>query len=113
MKLYKKKFAYRDLIGSILIFCAVICLFWYGFSNTVQANSTEQLKVTRTAIQKSIVNCYAVEGSYPPNIKYVEDHYGIKIDHSKYIVNYELIGSNVMPSIQVLEKGSESGEEIK
>ena len=113
MKLYKTKFAYRDLVVSILIFCAIICLFWYGFSNTIQANSAQQLNVTRTAIQKSIVNCYAVEGSYPPNIQFVEDHYGIKIDHSKYIVNYELIGSNVMPSVQVLEKGSESGEEIK
>ncbi len=113
MKLYKTKFAYKDLILSMLIFCGVICLFWYGFSSTAQANSSEKLQVTRSAIQKSIVNCYAVEGFYPPNIKYVEDHYGILIDHSKYIVNYELIGSNVMPSVEILEKGSDSGRESR
>ncbi|MDF2631938.1 MAG: hypothetical protein K0Q85_534 [Caproiciproducens sp.] len=108
MKLYKTKFAYRDLLITILIFCTVLGLFWYGFTNTFQANSAEKLQITRTAVQKSIVNCYAVEGTYPPDIKYLEDHYGIVIDHSKYIVNYELAGSNVMPSVEILEKGSDS-----
>ncbi len=108
MKLYKTKFAYRDLLITILIFCTVLGLFWYGFTSTFQANSAEKLQITRTAVQKSIVNCYAVEGTYPPNIKYLEDHYGIVIDHSKYIVNYELAGSNVMPSVEILEKGSDS-----
>lgn len=108
MKLYKTKFAYRDLLITIFIFCTVLCLFWYGFTSTFQANSAEKLQITRTAVQKSIVNCYAVEGTYPPDIKYLEDHYGIVIDHSKYIVNYELAGSNVMPSVEILEKGSDS-----
>ncbi len=108
MKLYKTKFAYRDLLITILIFCTVLGLFWYGLTSTFQANSAEKLQITRTAVQKSIVNCYAVEGTYPPNIKYLEDHYGIVIDHSKYIVNYELAGSNVMPSVEILEKGSDS-----
>lgn len=108
MKLYKTKFAYRDLLITILIFCTVLGFFWYGFTSTFQTNSAEKLQITRTAVQKSIVNCYAVEGTYPPDIKYLEDHYGIVIDHSKYIVNYELAGSNVMPSVEILEKGSDS-----
>lgn len=108
MKLYKTKFAYRDLLITILIFCTVLGLFWYGFTSAFQTNSAEKLRITRTAVQKSIVNCYAVEGTYPPDIKYLEDHYGIVIDHSKYIVKYELAGSNVMPSVEILEKGSDS-----
>jgi hypothetical protein len=61
----------------------------------------------RSAVQKSIVNCYAIEGVYPPNIKYLEDHYGIVINHDKYVVQYELAGSNVMPSVNIIPKGTD------
>nr|WP_319489617.1 hypothetical protein [uncultured Caproiciproducens sp.] len=108
MRLYKKKFGYKDLLLSTLAFCAVLCLFWFGFSNALRANSTEKLRVTRAAIQKAIVNCYAVEGAYPPDIKYLQDHYGIEIDYSKYVVQYETAGSNIMPSVEILEKGGNS-----
>lgn len=108
MKLYKTKFAYRNLLLSVLIFCAVLCLFWFGFGSALHANNEEKLNVTRTAIQKAIVNCYAVEGFYPPSIEYLEDHYGITVDSDKYIVHYETAGTNVMPSVEVLEKGSDS-----
>ncbi|MBW7572937.1 hypothetical protein [Caproiciproducens faecalis] len=108
MRLYKKKFAYRDLLLSVLVFSAVLFLFWGGFTSAVRANSAEKLRVTRAAVQKAIISCYAVEGFYPPDIQYLEDHYGIEIDHSKYVVQYETAGSNIMPSVQVLEKGAES-----
>lgn len=104
MKLYKKKFAYRDLLLSIVIFFTVLGLALYGFSNAQRANDTQKLELTRTAIQKSIVSCYAVEGFYPPNLQYLENHYGITVDHSKFIVNYELAGSNIMPSVKIIEK---------
>lgn len=61
--------------------------------------------MTRAAVQKAIVSCYAMEGAYPPDVKYLEDHYGVVINHRKYVVSYELAGSNVMPSFEVLEKG--------
>lgn len=107
LKLYKSKSSNRALPVSILIFCAVLCLFWFGFSDTSEANSAKSLDVTRTAVQKAVINCYAIEGVYPPNIKYLEDHYGVAINHDKYIINYDLIGSNVMPSVEVLERGTE------
>ena len=105
MYLYKRKFTHRDLILPVLIFCAMLVMFWFGFSRTSSANSIQSLQVMRSAIQKSIVSCYAIEGVYPPNVKYLEDHYGIIIDHSKYIINYDLAGSNIMPSVEILEKG--------
>ncbi|MCY1714664.1 hypothetical protein [Caproiciproducens galactitolivorans] len=104
----RKKSPYRRILLSVLAFCAVLCLFWCGFGSAQRANSREKLQITQSAIQKGIVSCYAVEGFYPPNIKYLEEHYGISIDHSKYIVHYETAGGNVMPSVEVLEKNSNS-----
>ncbi len=111
MKLYKTRFSNRGPVIAVLIFIAVIVLFRYGFNSVSGKNSTENLNVTQTAIHKAIVNCYAIEGVYPPDIKYLEDHYGVTINHSKYIVSYELAGSNVMPSVEVQEKGGGQQEE--
>ena len=47
--------------------------------------------------------CYAAEGVYPPNAAYLEEHYGVQIDHTLYTVKYEVIASNLMPDITVLE----------
>lgn len=104
----KKKFTYHKVLLSALAFCAVLSVFWFGFGTAQSANSHEKLLVTQSAIQKAIVSCYAVEGFYPPNIKYLEDHYGISIDHTRYIVHYESAGGNVMPSVEVFEKKSNS-----
>lgn len=105
MYLYKREFTHRDLILPVLVFCAMLILFWFGFSRTSDANNSQSLQVMHSAIQKSIVNCYAIEGVYPPNVKYLEDHYGIVINHDKYVIHYEMAGSNIMPSVEILEKG--------
>lgn len=106
MHIYKQKAAHAGLILPIVIFCAMLALFWYGFSVSAEGNGARDLQVTQAAVQKAVVNCYAIEGVYPSDVKYLEDHYGLVINHEKYIVHYELIGSNVMPSVEVLKKGN-------
>ena len=106
MYLYKKKRANAAFVLPVLVFCAMLVLFWFGFGRSARANGTQNLQVMRSAVRKAIVNCYAIEGVYPPDIRYLEDHYGIVIDHDRYVVHYELAGSNVMPSVEILEKGN-------
>jgi len=43
----------------------------------------------RNAVRKALVTCYSVEGFYPKNIEYLEDHYAVLIDKN-YIVDYFL-----------------------
>ena len=63
----------------------------------------ESLKQLETTVRKAVMTCYATEGVYPPNVDYIEDHYGIQIDHDKYTVFYEIFGDNIMPQITVME----------
>ncbi|MBQ5667230.1 MAG: hypothetical protein IIV40_03545 [Oscillospiraceae bacterium] len=44
------------------------------------------------------------EGIYPPSWNYLEEHYGVQIDHSRYVVSYTVFAENLMPDITVLEK---------
>lgn len=56
----------------------------------------------RQAILRSAVNCYATEGAYPESLAYLQEHYGIDWNPEKYVVDYEIIASNQMPSVTVI-----------
>ena len=66
-----------------------------------QAENRKQMQET---IHKAVLNCYSIEGSYPPTIDYVEEYYGLQIDHDRYDVFYEVFAQNIMPEITVVEK---------
>ena len=53
---------------------------------------------------RSAVQCYAVEGYYPQDLDYLTDHYGLQINHDRYIVVYEAFASNLPPEVTVLQK---------
>ena len=68
------------------------------------STSQEQAKTLERAIRKSVIQCYAVEGSYPPSLEYLQEHYGIFYDSDSFYVDYISIGSNIMPDITIIEK---------
>lgn len=41
------------------------------------------------AIRRASVQCYSIEGRYPPSVEYLEDNYGIVIDRERYNVFYD------------------------
>lgn len=87
---------------SIILFVVLIGAFLAGtgiFSDKAQAEGQDVLK---DAITKAAVQCYAIEGYYPPSIQYLEEHYDIRIDKTRYSVMYNGFASNVMPDITVL-----------
>lgn len=58
----------------------------------------------RKAVMDACVQCYALEGSYPPSLEYLEDHYGLILDREEYYFYYEVFASNVMPTVEVYRK---------
>ena len=55
------------------------------------------------AVRRAAVTCYASEGIYPPTLAYLEEHYGVQVDKSRYTVFYEAFAENLMPDITVVE----------
>ena len=87
---------------SIMLFLLIFLLFYRGVSSA----SDQQTENLRLAIQRSVVHCYAVEGAYPESLDYLKEHYGITYDPDKYLVSYEIIGSNLMPDVKVYVRKS-------
>ena len=110
IQVQKEKRCLSGYMLSILIFLAVLFFFHFGVRAMESKSEEESLASLRNAIQRACVQCYAIEGRYPPSVEYLEEHYGIVIDRDRYHVFYDGWASNVMPDITVLPAEPDSQE---
>lgn len=109
MHLFEKrdKFTSRGIVISILFFALIIGLFVSMLGQIEEKSVGEQTKLLEDALYRAAVTCYAIEGRYPPSLKYITDNFLVVIDEEKYIVSYSGFASNVMPNIRVFVEGAE------
>lgn len=88
---------------SVFFFVIVIAVFLFGISFIASTSSKDQKDVLTDALNKDVIHCYAVEGYYPPSLAYIEDHYGLTYDKSRYLIDYVPVGDNIMPSVTIVE----------
>jgi hypothetical protein len=96
------------LAGFAILFIYIITLF-NGIDKFWINSGSTRVETIEAAIQKAAVQCYALEGSYPPNIEYLQKNYGITLDESRYYYYYNIFGSNIMPEIGVYDKNQKKG----
>lgn len=85
-------------------FVLIFILFLGGVNSVGDTAAAKRQESLETALSRSIAQCYAVEGSYPPDLQYLKDHYGLTYDESEFLVDYDFFGSNLVPDITVLRK---------
>ena len=93
----------RSAIVPVLFTVAVMGMIVFGLRQTEEASRSEGLRILEDSIRRAVVICYAVEGRYPQSVEYIEEHYGIHIDRTKYVVHYNIFASNLLPDITVIE----------
>jgi hypothetical protein len=98
-----KRVAFGNILA-IVLFVGIMALFIIGVNAIAQTGEQEQLEAVQSAILKAVIQCYALEGQYPPNLDYLTGNYGLSIDREKFIVYYVYIASNLMPEITVLPR---------
>ena len=91
----------KTLLAALIL---TACLF--GLSRLENGISELQRQQLEDSIRRTCVACYATEGVYPPTLEYLEDHYGVQIDRSRYAVFYEIFAENLMPEITVVSNES-------
>lgn len=89
---------------SIVIFVTILIIFIGGISTISNSSVVNDKEILTEAIERDIVHCYCVEGMYPPNVKYMENHYGLTYDKDKFIIDYEYIGANIKPNVMIVQK---------
>lgn len=96
----KYNYIFKFVILFLITFSAIIILNNFGnvlSSELIIPTSTDEIE---DAINNKLIECYAFEGAYPNDIKYLES-YGIVFDDDKYIYEYKPNRSYELPYINV------------
>ena len=102
----QKRHIKKIIVASAIVATMIILTIF--IKNKVGRDLARQNEASvRSAVLNSCMDGYAVEGIYPQDISYLEKHYGLVIDHSKYIVSYDAFSNNLVPNIKVLWRGQE------
>ena len=100
-RLVKRKSWILWLLLILLLIAALILIFARGGGRDLSDGSAVAI---RAAVQRSALQCYAVEGAYPPDLQYLEDNYGLQVNTQDFYVTYEAFASNLPPTIRVTRK---------
>ncbi len=96
--IFQKALKFLPLIMGI----AVIAIFLAGVNYVSRSSLDGQQESLEKAISRDVAQCYAVEGTYPPNMDYLVDHYGLTYNEELFYVDYQPIGSNIYPDITII-----------
>lgn len=93
----------RRLLLPLIVLAIVIGIFYHAVNAVSESTTAKQKEALRNAIDSDVTCCYSIEGSYPEDIQYLEDNYGLTYDHEKFFVGYRLQGSNIRPDITIID----------
>ena len=96
------------MVMTFFAFTLFFILFYRGVSSVSDTTYEKQYESLESALQRSISQCYAVEGTYPPNLEYIISNYGLIYDETLFYIDYRPIGSNIMPDVTIIKKAGGS-----
>ncbi|MDW7657024.1 MAG: hypothetical protein SCM11_07600 [Bacillota bacterium] len=94
-------FKMTGVIIALLVSLLVLLLVWRSFGNLQTRSRESGLQTVEAAVAQTVMQCYALEGAYPPNLEYLQTHYGLILDEAHYAFVYEVVGDNIYPIIDV------------
>lgn len=95
----------RNILISIVIFFVVFFCFQLALSSLSKHTEEEELQTLKAALSRDITQCYAVEGRYPESLDYLKKNYGLHYDETRYFIDYQPLGSNILPEVTIIQKG--------
>ena len=106
MTFFQKRFHKSNLkrLCSVCLFALLLFLLSHTADSIRQSNAAEQMAILEKAVNRSITQCYALAGTYPPDMEYLTAHYGLTYDHDQYFIDYQYIGANLRPDIPNLTR---------
>ena len=91
------------LIAVLLVLALVIAGFSLGISRLATGHHQQDKALLEEVLHRTAVACFASEGFYPPDVAYMQQHYGLRYDENRFTVHYDRFASNLMPDITVTD----------
>lgn len=96
-----RRWGWRIGVGLLLValLAGGVALLSRASRRDLMAESAAAIEET---IRKSALQCYVIEGVYPPDLRYLEENYGLQVNGRDFIIHYEAFSSNLPPTVRVL-----------
>ena len=88
-------------IVPLLFTLAIIAMINVGIMQAGEANEAEGVRILEEALMRVAVHSYAVNGYFPESLAYIEEHFAVYIDRSRFVVHYNIFAANMLPDIRV------------
>ena len=100
----KKKTSSITAYLPILLLVLVLGVFIVFSDSFSQSSLASEKDILHNALDRSITQCYALEGSYPYELTYLEEHYGLTYNKERFFIDYQYIGDNLRPDVTIIER---------
>lgn len=87
-----------------VVLLAAVGLWKWVLPASGQDLNEESAAALRAAVERSALQCYVVEGVYPPSLSYLEENYGLQVNSGDYEIVYDIFASNLPPAIRVIKR---------
>jgi hypothetical protein len=94
-------FRTAGILVAVLAFILIVLLTWRSLGDLEAQSRISGLDVARSAAARAVMQCYALEGAYPPDLDYLQAYYGLVLDTGRYAYVYEVVGDNVYPIVDI------------
>ena len=91
------------LLLSLLVFALVLSLLALWVEDFAASSRRQQREALESALNRSLLLCYALEGRYPDSLADLRQDYPLSYDETVFYVDYRPMGGNLMPDITILE----------
>lgn len=88
-------------LKSLMTAALILALFCTGTAFIDSWTSREGRRALAHELEQAAAHCYAAEGRYPPDLDYIERHYGIHTKNRRYTVEYRRVSPDRAPEITV------------
>jgi len=102
MKKLIKSLNPQSIITTLIL--VVVILVSFQAVDKISNDKNDRSDSIEKVIIKAAVQCYALEGSYPPDIDYLTRNYGVIMDEDQYFYFYDTNGANIAPNIEVIKR---------
>lgn len=87
-----------------LSFVIIFTCIYLGFQSVKENTQSNQREGLEKALRRGILECYALEGHYPESLEELVKNYHIVYNKDEFDIKYEVMASNIMPTITIIEK---------
>lgn len=107
-----KRFPINGNFVSLFFILICLVLIVYHLNNYDISDKEMGTDKIEEIIRHYATACYALEGSYPSSLEYLQKNYGLIINENQYVYYYDAFASNILPDIKVMKKAEgETGHE--